>query len=116
MSLKDWDKIKHKKQFGSGGIFKHNNIFPFLKSFFDEMRNGHRVVTVNILCAEYKKLSGEANVPNTVIRHRVYRWMAKESITKRQITHQAQNTHHCKSAIQDFVHYINSQMQNLNIK
>ena len=115
VSSKSWENIKLNKQSGAAGMLLHKNIFPQLAQFFENFQAAHRVVTVNMLCAEYKRLSGEEDTLNVVVRHRIYRWMAREGICNRQITHQAQNTHHCEIQMKDFVEYINFQIQNLNI-
>ena len=116
VSSKSWENIKLNKQSGAAGMFLHKNIFPQLAQFFENFQAAHRVVTVNMLCAEYKKLSGEEDISNGIVRHRIYRWMAREGICNQQITHQAQNTHHCEIQMKNFVEYINFQIQNLNIK
>ena len=80
MDLEMWDEIKHNKQFGASGVIKHKEIYPQLSNFFDVMKKNHQVVTVNILCAEHKRLADKPNISNEIKRHKIYRWMSREGI------------------------------------
>ena len=110
-----YDRIKQKKQFGGGSKPKHPEVFDDLMKYFEGLREQHRVVSVNMLCAEYKRLSNELSSDNQKIRQRIYRWMEREGIVDRKITHQAQNTRHCDTQMADFVSYINERVEMLGI-
>ena len=45
------------------------------------------------------------------LRHRLYRWMKSENIVQRKAIQVAQNTRHNKEIIDDFVTYVNEQIE-----
>ena len=86
-----------------------DEVYSKLKEFYDERRSNDRIVTVNMLYYEMKRLTGTES-PKTAIVQRIYRFMAREQIVKRRITHVAQNTRHETDIIDGFVNYVNGQI------
>jgi hypothetical protein len=99
-----------------GRAAKHGDKDDALASYLDNLRKDDRPVTVSLLCAEYKRLNPEdCEVPNFLIRQRIYRWMTRKHYCIRRITHQAQNTRHCADLIADWVDYICNQIKMLGV-
>jgi len=93
----------------TGGPRKENDVYDLLKLYYENIRNMDRIVTVNMLCFEFMRLS-ETDAPMIVLRKRIYRWLESERIVHRRVTHVAQNTHHDEDKIEGFVQYVNGQI------
>ena len=86
-----------------------DEVYSKLRKFYDDTRNNGRVVTVNMLCYEMKRITGsESRI--SILRHRVRRWLGREQIVQRRVTHIAQNTRHDVSKMEGFVKYVNEQI------
>jgi transposase-like protein len=88
---------------------KNARQYPELKGYFKTLRGMHRVVTVEMLGLELKRLAS-SNEPLEVICKRIYRWLSNEGIVQRRVTHVGQRTVHDPIVIADFVQYVNSQI------
>ena len=82
-----------------------------LKSYYKNIRNMDRVVTVGMLCFELKRLKPTLEIELRILRKRIYRWLSSEHIVQRQVTHVAQNTQYNLSVMEQFVAYVNEQIQ-----
>ena len=47
-------------------------VYGPLRVYFDGLRGQHRVVTVSLLCAEWKRISKNPDMPNKSLQHRIY--------------------------------------------
>jgi len=100
-----------------GKLAKHANKDNELYGYFEMHRLLGRVVTVHMLCAEYKRLNGAetsaegAIVGNGIISRRIHRWMRRKKIVNRRVTHQLQNTRHCEKVMCDWVAYVKEKIQ-----
>lgn len=115
LSSKKWDFIKSKKQYGAGGKALNIDVFAQLREYFDKLCENHRVDSVLMLCTKYKLLAGCEEISNKIIQYRIYKWLNREGVVGRRITHHAQNTRHSLRQINDFVQYVNDQVQRLGI-
>lgn len=78
-----YDRIKRLKQYGCGDKPHHAEKFKDLRQYYDLVLAQGKEVSVNMLCAEYRRLTGEAQARHSLLRQRVYRWMKKEDIVVR---------------------------------
>ena len=62
-----------------------------------------------MLCYELKRLT-TTELPISVLRYRIYRWLSSENIVQRRVTHVAQNTRHDMDKVEGFVQYVNGQI------
>ena len=90
---------------------KDADKYDELKSYYENIRNMDRVVTVGILCFELKRLKPTLEIELRILRKRIYRWLSSEHIVQRQVTHVAQNTQYNLSVMEQFVAYVNEQIQ-----
>jgi len=87
------------------------DVYADLKLFYEELRGQDRLVSVNMLCYELKRLKPSLEgVSMEALRNRVGRWRARENIAHRKFTHVAQNTRFNEIVINDFVVYVNEQI------
>lgn len=100
---------------GPGRKPAHANIFSELNAYFKDLRQQHRRVLTNMMFAKFKELSKDTNRRNSLLRHRVYRRMARSDIVNRRIAHRAQNTRHCATQILNFVAHVNEQMKRYDV-
>jgi RNase P/RNase MRP subunit p29 len=86
-------------------------------SMYQELRDRGRIVTLNIITAELKRLDRSVQGPSLgAIRHRVWRHIKKHGIVRRHVTHVAQKTHYEQSGIQGWVSYVNHTIKIGNYK
>jgi len=88
---------------------QENEVYDLLKLYYENVRNRDRIVTVGMLCFEFKRLT-TSDVSMTSLRKRIYRWLESERIVHRRFTHVAQNTHYDGDRIEGFVQYVNGQI------
>ena len=69
------------------------------------------VVIVGMLCFELKRLKPTLDIELRILCRRFYTWLSSEHIVQRQVTHVAQNTQYDLSVMEQFVAYVNKQIQ-----
>jgi transcriptional regulator with XRE-family HTH domain len=99
--------MRHKHSYNLGRTPKNANVYPALYAYFEDTRAMHRPVTMAGLIVEYRKLTPQENTAFNVVRDRLRRWLKRAQLTRRRVTHQAQNTRHVKQVMVDFVNYVN---------
>lgn len=91
---------------------KDSKHYLDLKLFYENTRNSDRTVTIGMLVNEWRKMNPMlCNTLVITLRHRLYRWIRSENIVHRRVTHIAQNTRHEAKTIDDFLTYINEQIE-----
>ena len=88
---------------------KDDEAYSSLKLYYEILRNMDRIVTVGMLYYELKRLT-TTDLPISVLRLRIYRWLSSENIVQRRVTHVAQNTRHDMDKVEGFVQYVNGQI------
>lgn len=106
----------HLKKIGPGCPSEHANQFDQLRSYLHRLEFQYSVIYVAMLCRELKyidQLAQEGSMET--LRHRVYRFLQKESFVQRRVIHVAQNTKFNNSLMNDFVDYVNEVIERLAI-
>jgi transposase-like protein len=85
-------------------------VYASMKLYYENLRNMDRVVTVEMLCFEFIRLSGNNDITMTALRKRIQRWLKTEKIVQRRITNVAQNIHYDGDRVNGFVQYVNEQI------
>ena len=88
-----------------------SEVYIHLKNYLEELRDKHRIVTVQMLCREWQRVNPSANVSSVAVRSRIYRWLKHEGIVQRRPTHVSQHTRHCKKTMNDFLCYVQEQVR-----
>lgn len=88
-----------------------------LLEYYRELRVQNAPVSVRILIAKWSQLdpTTTASISPNAQRLRMYRFMKKNDITRRVVTHQAQNVFTSRIVIEDFVEYIYNKVELLGI-
>ena len=94
-------KGKAKKTLHKGK--SHFNVEHYRAVFlmFDTLRTPGHIVSVMMLTVELKRIPG-APVSLHVLSQCVTLWLVSVGIVQHCVTHVAQNTRHCETAMQDF--------------
>lgn len=103
-------KMLSLKMIQRGRPRKDADMYNELKSYYENLRNMDRIVTVGMLCYELKRLKPDLVVDFNVLRKRIYRWLSNEQIVQRRVTHVAQNTRYVEETMTQFVTYVNEQI------
>jgi hypothetical protein len=84
---------------------------------YRELRDRDRIVTLNILAAELKRLDRSVQgLSLGAIRHHIWRHIKKHGVVRRPVIHVAQNTRYEQSGIQGWVYYVNHSIKIGNYK
>jgi DDE superfamily endonuclease len=82
---------------------------PTLKLTYQSLRNQDRPVSVMMLAVELKRISGTAESLHNLSR-RVIRWLVREDIVQRRVTHVGQNTRFSAALIEEYVAFVNMEL------
>jgi transposase-like protein len=86
-------------------------------TMYCELRDRDRIVTLNILAAEMKRLDRSVQgLSLAAIWRRLLRHIKKHGVVRRSVTHMAQNTRYEQSVIQGWVSYVNHSIKIGNYK
>jgi len=95
----------------SGPKKRDDYCYEELKEYYSNLRSLSRMVTVKMLCQEYRRLNPTVPITENALQKRIRRWLEKENIVQRSVTHVAQNTRHDASLLEDFTAYVNEQIR-----
>ena len=86
------------------GNVKDGDIYDGLKTFVDARRDKELRVTTDDLFTEAVKLKPALiSQSKRAVMQRIYRWLHRERLSKRRVTHVAQNTRNCEMQEQSWV-------------
>ena len=115
------DKITRRYKL-SGGLGRSALIFgPDIDSqlydYYRELRDKAMPVSVRLLIAKWKTLEPIAaeQLSENAARMRMYRWMKRNNVSFRSVTHQAQAKPESRQTAIDFVDYISMKVEMLGI-
>jgi hypothetical protein len=103
----------------------HQGIAPWTEkdtlqkilTMYRELRDRDRIVTLNLLDEELKRLGRSVQgLCLGAIRRRIWRHIKKHGVVRRRVTHVAQNTRYEQSVIQCWVSYVNRSIKIGNYK
>ena len=102
--------IMNLKVMQTGQPQKDADKYDELKSYYKNIRNMDRVVTVGMICFELQQLKMTLDIELRILCRRINRWLSSEHIVQRQVTYVAQNTQNNLSVMEQFVVYVNEQI------
>jgi hypothetical protein len=84
---------------------------------YRELRDRDRIVTLNFLAAELKRLDRSVQgLSSGAIRCRIWCHIKKHGVSRHRVTHVAQSTRYEQSAIQGWLSYVNHSIKIGNYK
>jgi hypothetical protein len=81
-----------------------------LKHFYNNMGYIDCVVTMSMMCIEFKGRNPDIEVLKAAFMKRIHRWMTSDNIVNQRVTHVAQNTRYDDAVIKNFSGYVNDQI------
>jgi hypothetical protein len=85
-----------------------NSTLGIILKMYRDLRDQDRVVTLNLLAAELKRLDpGARNVTMPALRRRINRHLIKFGVVRRRVTRVAQNTRHDMTVKAGYVAFVN---------